>query len=298
MPVKPDLSVDVPESLGRVHFIGIGGSGMSGIARMMLDAGLAVSGSDREEGPYLAALRGLGARIEVGHAAEHLGDADTVVFTSAIWPENPEYVLARERGLTMLHRSQALHWLSRHRRVVAIAGAHGKTTTTGMVTTLLRELGADPSFVSGGVITSLGISADTGTGAEFVLEADESDGSFLLYDTSIAVITNVDPVHLDHYGDADGYLDAFAQFAGAASGASAAERSSVLRLTMRERRLLPASRPSSRAFSTPKTSKRSILRLKRGLRRRPRTTHPQAKGLRRRSRRKAGRAKRRAPKAQ
>ena len=228
MPVKPDLSVDVPESLGRVHFIGIGGSGMSGIARMMLDAGLAVSGSDREEGPYLAALRGLGARIEVGHAAEHLGDADTVVFTSAIWPENPEYVLARERGLTMLHRSQALHWLSRHRRVVAIAGAHGKTTTTGMVTTLLRELGADPSFVSGGVITSLGISADTGTGAEFVLEADESDGSFLLYDTSIAVITNVDPVHLDHYGDADGYLDAFAQFAGAASGAVIAGEGAML----------------------------------------------------------------------
>ncbi|MES1212584.1 MAG: UDP-N-acetylmuramate--L-alanine ligase, partial [Leifsonia sp.] len=194
----------------------IGGSGMSGIAHMMLDAGVQVSGSDREDGPYLASLRDHGARIEVGHDAAHLGDADTVVFTSAIWPENPEYLLAQERGLTMLHRSQALHWLSRGRRVVSVAGAHGKTTTTGMIVTILKELGADPSFVNGGVIQALKASAATGADELFVLEADESDGSFLLYDTSVAVITNVETVHLDHYGSDQGYEDAFTRFASGA----------------------------------------------------------------------------------
>jgi UDP-N-acetylmuramate--alanine ligase len=153
----------------------------------------------------------------VGHAAENLGNAATVVFTSAIWPENPEYLLAQERGLTLLHRSQALDWLSRGRRVVAVAGAHGKTTTTGMIVTIMQELGVDPSFVSGGVIQSLKASAATGTDELFVLEADESDGSFLFYDTSVAVVTNVDPVHLDHYGSTDGYLEAFRRFVRGAS---------------------------------------------------------------------------------
>lgn len=217
MPVKPDPSLVVPEQLGRVHFVGIGGSGMSGIAHMMLDAGVAVSGSDRSDGAYLGPLRERGARIFVGHDAANLGDADTIVFTSAIWPENPEYVRARERGLTMLHRSQALHWLSRRSRVVSVAGAHGKSTTTGMIATGLRELGADPSFVSGAVISALGTSSATGSGDVFVLEADESDGSFLFYDTAVAVVTNVDPVHLDHYGSSDGYLDAFATFVRGAS---------------------------------------------------------------------------------
>jgi len=212
MPLKPDPTVVIPESLGRVHFIGIGGSGMSGIAHMMLDAGVEVSGSDREESPYLQPLRDRGARVSVGHAAENLGEADTVVFTSAIWPENPEYVLARQQGLTLLHRSQALQWLSRSRRVTTVAGAHGKTTTTGMIVTILRELGVDPSFVNGGVIQALKTSAATGSDDLFVLEADESDGSFLFYDTAIAVITNVDPVHLDHFGSTEGYLDAFADF--------------------------------------------------------------------------------------
>ena len=217
MPLKPDASVVVPAALGRVHFIGIGGSGMSGIAHMMIDAGVVVSGSDREESSYLASLRDRGAQVSVGHAAENLGDADTVVFTSAIWPENPEYLLAQERGLNLLHRSQALDWLSRGRRVVAVAGAHGKTTTTGMIITILRELGVDPSFVNGGVIQSLKASAATGSDELFVLEADESDGSFLFYDTAVAVVTNVDPVHLDHFGSTQGYLDAFAQFVAGAS---------------------------------------------------------------------------------
>jgi UDP-N-acetylmuramate--alanine ligase len=213
MPLKPDLTIEVPEQLGRVHFIGIGGSGMSGIAHMMIDAGLQVSGSDRDDGPYLQPLRDRGATITVGHDAANLGDADTVVFTSAIWPQNPEYLLAQQRGLTLLHRSQALHWLSRTRSVVSVAGAHGKTTTTGMIVTILRELGADPSFVNGGVIQSLKTSSATGAGPLFVLEADESDGSFLLYNTSAAVITNVETVHLDHFGSDQGYEDAFTQFA-------------------------------------------------------------------------------------
>ena len=217
MPLKPDVSVVAPADLGHVHFIGIGGSGMSGIAHMMIDAGVVVSGSDREDSSYLASLRDRGAQVFVGHTAENLGDADTVVFTSAIWPENPEYLLAQERGLTLLHRSQALDWLARGRRVVAVAGAHGKTTTTGMIITILRQLGVDPSFVNGGIIQSLKASAATGTDELFVLEADESDGSFLFYDTAVAVITNVDPVHLDHFGSTQGYLDAFAQFVGAAS---------------------------------------------------------------------------------
>ena len=228
MPVKPDPDLVVPDDLGRVHFIGIGGSGMSGIAHQLLDAGVPVSGSDRDDSAYLGPLRERGARIQVGHAAENLGDADTVVFTSAIWPDNPEYVLARERGLTMLHRSQALHWLSRRSRVVSVAGAHGKSTTTGMIATVLRDVGADPSFVSGAVISSLGVSSATGSGDVFVLEADESDGSFLFYDTAIAVITNVDPVHLDHYGSSDGYLDAFATFARGAREAVIAGEGSVV----------------------------------------------------------------------
>ena len=189
---------------------------MSGIAHMMLNAGLEVSGSDREESPYLAPLREHGATVRVGHDAANLGDADTVVFTSAIWPENPEYLLAQERGLTLLHRSQALHWLSRRWKVLTIAGAHGKTTTTGMIVTVLQELGIDPSFVNGGVIQSLHTSSGTGSDPLFVLEADESDGSFLLYDTSIAVITNVETVHLDHFGSDQGYEDAFTAFANGA----------------------------------------------------------------------------------
>ncbi|MBX3195932.1 MAG: UDP-N-acetylmuramate--L-alanine ligase [Microbacteriaceae bacterium] len=227
--IAPDLSLEVPRELGPVHFIGIGGSGMSGIAHMMLDAGLTVTGSDRSDSAYLDRLRDRGARIAVGHDAANLpDDARTIVYTSALWPDNPEYLLARDRGLVLLHRSQALHWLSRDHRVVTVAGAHGKTTSTGMVVTMLRELGADPGFVNGGVIQSLGTSSATGSGELFVLEADESDGSFLLYDTDIALITNVDAAHLDHYGSEDGVIAAFGRFArGAGEVVVAGEGSAV-----------------------------------------------------------------------
>jgi UDP-N-acetylmuramate--alanine ligase len=199
--IKPDFSQQLPSELGSVHFVGIGGSGMSGIARLFLAAGHRVTGSDRSENHNTEALRELGATVSIGHDAANLGDADALVFTTALWPDNPEYLLARERGIPLLHRSQALAWLINRQRLVAVAGAHGKTTSTGMIITSLLEQGADPSFVNGGVIQSLGVSSNTGTGELFIVEADESDGSFLLYDTAVALITNVDADHLDHYGD-------------------------------------------------------------------------------------------------
>ena len=210
--IKPDLTLPIPESITSVHFVGIGGSGMSGLARMFLAAGHRVSGSDRADSPGLRELEQLGATVYVGHDAANLGDADTVVHTGAIWPENPEYVTAKERGLAVIHRSQALYWLIGGRRLVSVAGAHGKTTSTGMLVTALQELGEDPSFVNGGVIAQLGVSSGTGADPLFVVEADESDGTFLLYDTSVALITNVDPDHLDHYGTDEAFIDAFVRF--------------------------------------------------------------------------------------
>lgn len=217
--IRPDLSLPIPDSITAAHFIGIGGSGMSGLARMFLDAGIRVSGSDRADSDNMQALAAAGATVHVGHDAAYLGDADTVVHTGAIWPENPEYVLAKQRGLHVIHRSQALHWLIGSRRLVSVAGAHGKTTSTGMIVTGLRELGADPHFVNGGVIEQLGTSSATGSGDLFVVEADESDGTFLLYDTAVALITNVDPDHLDHYGSDEAFHEAFVRFADAATEA-------------------------------------------------------------------------------
>lgn len=211
--IRPDLSLPIPEHIGAAHFIGIGGSGMSGLARMFLERGIRVSGSDRSDSQALQDLAALGATVHVGHDAANLGDADTVIHTGAIWPENPEFVLAKERGMPVIHRSQALYWLIGGRRLVSVAGAHGKTTSTGMIVTALRELDENPTFVNGGVIAQLGVSSATGADDLFVIEADESDGTFLLYDTSIALITNVDPDHLDHYGSEDAFIDAFATFA-------------------------------------------------------------------------------------
>ncbi|UJP10752.1 UDP-N-acetylmuramate--L-alanine ligase [Microbacterium sp. KUDC0406] len=217
--IRPDLSLPIPETIDSAHFIGIGGSGMSGLARMFLDAGIRVSGSDRADGANLRALAAAGATVHIGHDAAHLGDADTVVHTGAIWPENPEFVTAKERGLHVIHRSQALHWLIGTRRLVSVAGAHGKTSSTGMIVTALQALGADPNFVNGGVIEQLGVSSATGGDELFVIEADESDGTFLLYDTAIALITNVDPDHLDFFGDEDAFYDAFVRFGDEASEA-------------------------------------------------------------------------------
>jgi UDP-N-acetylmuramate--alanine ligase len=212
--IKPDLSTPIPADLGAVHFVGIGGSGMSGIARLVLGAGHRVTGSDVRESDNITALRELGATVAIGHAAENLpDDVDTVVVTGALWQDNPEYRLALERGIPVLHRSQALATVIAGQRLVSIAGAHGKTTSTGMIITGLLALGEDPSFVNGGVIEELGVSSASGSGDLFVVEADESDGSFLLYDTSVALITNVDPDHLDHYGSLEAFEQAFVDFA-------------------------------------------------------------------------------------
>lgn len=175
--IKPDFTQPVPADLGVVHFIGIGGSGMSGIARILIGMGHKVTGSDLRDTSNVAALRELGAEIHIGHDAAHLGNPDTVVVTSALWPTNPEYVLAKERGIPVIHRSQALAYLTTKKRLVAVAGAHGKTTSTGMIITALLELGVDPSFVNGGVIAALGASSGAGKDNLFVIEADESDGS-------------------------------------------------------------------------------------------------------------------------
>lgn len=211
--IKPDFAQPVPKELGVVHFIGIGGSGMSGIARLLLGMGHSVTGSDLRDTDNVKALRALGATVAIGHDEANLGNPDTVVVTSALWPTNPEYLLAKKRNIPVIHRSQALACLTSKRRLIAVAGAHGKTTSTGMVITALLELGQDPSFVNGGVINSVGASANSGSGELFVIEADESDGSFLHYDTAISLITNVDPDHLDHYGSIEAFHQVFATFA-------------------------------------------------------------------------------------
>lgn len=215
--IYPDLSFHIPEKLGKVHFVGAGGSGMSGIARMMHAAGVPITGSDRSENDNTRALRELGVPIAIGHDAQNVGDADTMVVTGALWQDNPEYQYALRHDIPVLHRSQALAWLSTGSRIVSIAGANGKTTSTGMIVEGLLGLGVDPSFVNGGVIESLGLSASTGSENLFVIEADESDKSFLLYDTAIALITNVDPEHLDFYGSREAFMQAFVDFGHSAS---------------------------------------------------------------------------------
>jgi len=215
--IKPDLSVHAPETWGHVHFVGIGGSGMSGIARMFVEAGIDVSGSDSRESNATMTLRELGVRVDIGHDAAHVATADQLVVTGALWLDNPEYVEALRRNIPVFHRSQALEWLTRAKRVVSVAGAHGKTTSTGMLVTALRHLNEDPGFVNGGVVHGFGRSAQAGSSPEFVIEADESDGSFLIYQTAVALITNVDPDHLDHYGTHEAFIDAFVAFAEGAS---------------------------------------------------------------------------------
>ncbi len=211
--IKPDFTQEVPDKFGAVHFVGIGGSGMSGIARILIGMGHSVTGSDLRDSSNVAALRELGAKIYIGHDQSHLGNPDTVVVTSALWPTNPEYLLAKQKGIPVIHRSQALAKLASSKTLIAVAGAHGKTTSTGMVITALIAMGQDPSFVNGGVINSVGQSSDSGSGELFVIEADESDGSFLHYDTAISLITNVDPDHLDHYGSIEAFHQVFADFA-------------------------------------------------------------------------------------
>jgi len=200
------------EDLGRVHLIGVGGVGMSGLARLLLTRGIPVTGSELKDWPALAGLRALGGTIHMRHEPSNLDGVDTVVYSTAIPADHLELVEARARGLRVLHRSEALAAAMVGRRGIAVAGTHGKTTTTSMVTSILQHCGLDPSFVIGGEISEVGSNAHHGTGEHFVAEADESDRSFLHYRPYIAIVTNIDADHLNTYGDVAGLTDAFAEF--------------------------------------------------------------------------------------
>ncbi|GHE87394.1 UDP-N-acetylmuramate--L-alanine ligase [Amycolatopsis deserti] len=207
---------DVPAELGRAHLIGIGGAGMSGIARILLARGARVSGSDAKDSRAFLTLRAQGAQIGIGQRPENLdalpGGPSAVVVSTAIKESNPELVAARERGIPVLHRAQALALLMAGHRVACIAGTHGKTSTTSMLTVALQHCRLDPSFAIGGDLNESGANAHHGEGGVFVAEADESDGSFLSYSPSVAVVTNVEPDHLDHHGTAEAYTAVFTQF--------------------------------------------------------------------------------------
>ena len=196
-----------------IHFVGIGGIGMSGIAEVLLAHGFAVSGSDLRESDTVARLRQLGAEIHIGHRSENLTRADVVVFSSAVRRDNPEVVAARERAIPVIPRAEMLAELMRLKDGIAIAGSHGKTTTTSLVATVLRDAGLDPTVVIGGKLNALGTNAARGAGNLLVTEADESDGSFLHLTPAIAVVTNIDAEHLDYYGDHEHVKQAFVQFA-------------------------------------------------------------------------------------
>ncbi|MEP6815387.1 MAG: UDP-N-acetylmuramate--L-alanine ligase [Marmoricola sp.] len=202
------------EMLGRVHFVGIGGAGLSGIARIMLARAITVSGSDAKESLALEALRALGATCWVGHAADQVHGADTLVVSTAVRDDNPEVVEARRLGLRLLPRSAALESVMQGRRVVAVAGTHGKTTTTSLLTVALQHCGVDPSFAIGGDLNETGSNAHDGSGNLFVAEADESDGAFLVYSPYAALVTNVEADHLDNYGTEEAYRAAFEEFLG------------------------------------------------------------------------------------
>jgi UDP-N-acetylmuramate--alanine ligase len=208
----PDVLLPA-EELGRVHFVGIGGAALSAIARIMAARGLAVTGSDDNETPFLAGLRELGVPCHLGYAAEHVGDADTLVVTTAARDDNPEVAEGRRRGLRILPRSAGLWSVMDGSRVVAVAGTHGKTTTTSLLTSALVAAGADPTYAVGGVLASTGHNAELGSGDLFVAEADESDGAFLVYRPHAAVVTNVAADHLDVWGSEAAYRAAFEEFA-------------------------------------------------------------------------------------
>ncbi|WP_442583073.1 UDP-N-acetylmuramate--L-alanine ligase [Mesorhizobium sp. ASY16-5R] len=202
----------MPQTIGLVHFIGIGGIGMSGIAEVLRNLGYRVQGSDQADGANVQRLREKGIECFVGHRAENLGDAEVVVVSTAIKKNNPELVAAREKLLPIVRRAEMLAELMRFRQAVAIGGTHGKTTTTSMVAALLDAGGLDPTVINGGIINAYGTNARMGAGDWMVVEADESDGTFLKLPADIAVVTNIDPEHLDHYGSFDKVREAFRQY--------------------------------------------------------------------------------------
>ena len=208
-------SPDAPRGAlqGKYHLVGIGGAGMSVVAELLAASGAEVSGSDSKESATTRRLAAEGISVSIGHDARHVPADAVVVVSSAIRESNPELAAARERSQKVLHRSQALALAARGRDFVAVAGAHGKTTTSAMIATALREAGLDPSWAIGGSVVGAGGGSHLGGGRAFVAEADESDASFLNYEPLVEVVTNVEPDHLDHYGSAEAFEEAFAQFA-------------------------------------------------------------------------------------
>ncbi|MBI1405969.1 MAG: UDP-N-acetylmuramate--L-alanine ligase [Caulobacter sp.] len=202
----------VPFELGPVHFIGIGGIGMSGIAEIMIRIGYTVQGSDMKRSANTDRLEQLGARIFIGHAPVHVEGASAIVYSTAVKQDNPEMIAGRERRLPLVRRAEMLAELMRLQFSVGVAGTHGKTTTTSMVAALLDAGGLDPTVVNGGIINAYGANAKVGEGDWIVVEADESDGTFLKLKSTCAIVTNIDPEHLDHYGDFDAVRRAFRDF--------------------------------------------------------------------------------------
>ena len=199
----------LPDEIGPIHFVGIGGIGMSGIAEVLLNLGHKVQGSDASDNANVRRLREKGAAVFVGHDAANLGAAAVVVVSSAIKRDNPELVAARAQRIPVVRRAEMLAELMRLKQCVAVAGTHGKTTTTALVATLLEASGFDPTVINGGVINAYGANARLGAGDWMVVEADESDGTFLKLPADIAVVTNIDPEHLDHFKSFDAIKDAF-----------------------------------------------------------------------------------------
>src|SRR6201991_982292 len=202
----------VPFEIGPVHFIGIGGIGMSGIAEIMMRTGYTVQGSDAKASANTERLEKLGARIFIGQDPANIEGAYAVVYSTAVKPDNPEMVAARERRLPLVRRAEMLADIMRLQFSVAVGGTHGKTTTTSMIASLLDAGGLDPTVVNGGIINAYGTNAKVGAGDWIVVEADESDGTFLKLKSTVAVVTNIDPEHLDHYGDFDAVKKAFRDF--------------------------------------------------------------------------------------
>lgn len=202
----------MPQNIGTVHFVGIGGIGMSGIAEVMHNLGYSVRGSDLADNANVRRLRDLGIDVAIGQRAENLRNAACIVISSAVKDDNPEVVAARERKLPVVRRAEMLAELMRLKSCVAIAGTHGKTTTTSLVAALLDAAGYDPTVINGGIINAHGTNAYLGQGEWMVVEADESDGTFIKLPSTVAVVTNIDPEHLDHYGDFDTLRDAFRSF--------------------------------------------------------------------------------------
>ena len=202
----------VATDIGTIHFVGIGGIGMSGIAEVMHNLGYKVQGSDVAEGYVIEGLRKRGIPVAIGHDADNLGDAAVVVISTAIKRANPEVAAAYERRIPVVRRAEMLAELMRLKSTVAVAGTHGKTTTTSMIAAMLDAGGVDPTVINGGIINSYGSNARLGASDWMVVEADESDGSFLRLDGTVAVVTNIDPEHLDHYGSFDAVKDAFVEF--------------------------------------------------------------------------------------